>query len=92
MKERIKQGIRKILKENIDVSEHEDYTDYKQLILSIGSYMERNSIKTKTKMMDKSKCCNENTIKYSSTGVKGDVNTHYTCTNCGKINDKPKQR
>jgi hypothetical protein len=43
-------------------------------------------------MRDKSKCCNENTIKYSSTGVNGDVDTHYTCTNCGKINDKPKQR
>ena len=55
MKERIKQGIRKILKENIDVSEHEDYTDYEQLILSIGSYMERNSIKTKTKMMNREK-------------------------------------
>jgi hypothetical protein len=137
MKERIKEGISKILKENINVSEHEDYTDYEQLILSIGSFMERNSIdpktkimdkelkhirevllayhkylegfndptiynvpiewidnflETKTKMMDKSKCCNENTIKYSSTGVEGDVNTHYTCTNCGKISDKTKMR
>ena len=42
-------------------------------------------------MRDKSKCCNENTIKYSSTGVEGDVNTHYTCTNCGKISDKTKK-
>ena len=48
---------------------------------------------TKTKKMkDKSKCCNENTIKYSSIGIQGDVDTHYTCTNCGKISDKPKQR
>ena len=34
---------------------------------------------------DKSVCCNENTIKYSSVGVNNDVDTHYTCTNCGII-------
>ena len=43
-------------------------------------------------MKDKSKCCNENTIKYSSIGIQGDVDTHYTCTNCGKISDKPKTK
>jgi hypothetical protein len=48
--------------------------------------------KQKTKKMSKSRCCNEYAIKYSSTGIKGDVNTHYTCTYCGKISDKPKQR
>lgn len=36
----------------------------------------------------KSKCCNESAIKYSSIGINGDVDTHYTCTNCGKISDK----
>ena len=39
----------------------------------------------------KSRCCNEYAIKYSSIGINGDVNTHYTCTYCGKISDKPKQ-
>ena len=41
--------------------------------------------------MSKSRCCNEYAIKYSSIGIKGDVNTHYTCTYCGKISDKPKE-
>ena len=39
---------------------------------------------------EKSICCNENTIKYSSVGVNNDVDTHYTCSNCGII--KTKQR
>ena len=34
---------------------------------------------------DKSICCNENTIRYSSVGVNNDVDTHYTCNNCGII-------
>ena len=42
-------------------------------------------------MKDKSKCCNENAIKYSSIGIDGDVDTHYTCTNCGKVSDEPKK-
>ena len=46
--------------------------------------------KNKTKM-SKSRCCNEYAIKYSSIGIKGDLNTHYTCTYCGKISDKPKE-
>ena len=37
---------------------------------------------------DKSICCNENTIRYSSVGVNNDVDTHYTCTNCGIIKTK----
>ena len=41
--------------------------------------------------MSKSRRCNEYAIKYSSIGIKGDVNTHYTCTYCGKISDKPKE-
>ena len=31
-------------------------------------------------------------IKYSSVGIKGSVNTHYTCTcYCSEIGDKPKR-
>ena len=39
----------------------------------------------------KSKCCSDFTIKYSSIGINGDIDTHYTCTNCGKVSNKPKQ-
>ena len=46
----------------------------------------------KDKEVHKSQCCDANAIKYSSKGVKGDIDTHYTCTNCGKISSEPKTK
>ena len=88
MEERIKQGISKILKENINVSEHEDYTDYEQLILSIGSFMERNSINPKTKIMDKENIVNiiYHLFKSGYISIRVDIKTEHAKCGDGKWN------